>query len=98
MNGSAIDGRSVYIPKTPEVFAYDSDGDLLSDGRWDYTWDGENRLIAMQTRYGLPSGVPIVRLEFSYDYLSRRVQKRSYVPAGPPPPTDTATGVDAESG
>jgi YD repeat-containing protein len=24
----------VFVPRTPEVFAYDDDGDLISDGRW----------------------------------------------------------------
>ncbi len=32
------------LPKTPEQFTYDFDGNVLSDGRWNYTWDGENRL------------------------------------------------------
>jgi hypothetical protein len=62
-------------------------GNLTGDGRWDYTWNGENQLIAMQTKYGLPAAVPITRLEFSYDYLGRRVQKRLYTPTAAPPPT-----------
>ena len=35
---------NVFVPKTPEQFAYDSDGNLTNDGRWAYTWDAENRL------------------------------------------------------
>jgi YD repeat-containing protein len=38
------------IPGTPEEFVYDLDGNLISDGRWDYVWDGENRLISMTIR------------------------------------------------
>ena len=26
-----------FVPKTPETFTYDADGNLLSDGRWNYT-------------------------------------------------------------
>lgn len=75
--GSA--SRFMFLPKTPEVYTYDLDGNLTSDGRWDYTWDAENRLVAMQTHTAL-SPSPIAnadarRLEFTYDYLGRRVRK-----------------------
>jgi len=33
--------------KTSEVCAYDNDGNLLSDGRLTYAWNGENRLVAV---------------------------------------------------
>src|SRR5690606_2912570 len=48
----AAEGRK-YVPQTPEAFTYDDDGNLLSDGRWNYTWNGENRLVAME---GIASG------------------------------------------
>jgi YD repeat-containing protein len=31
-----------------ESLGYDDDGNLTSDARWTYTWDAENRLIAME--------------------------------------------------
>jgi YD repeat-containing protein len=40
----------VFVPKTPETFTYDADGNLLSDGRWNYTWDAENRLVGTPLR------------------------------------------------
>ena len=43
----------VVVAQTPEVFTYDDDGNLLSDGRFAYTWDGENRLIGAETLTGL---------------------------------------------
>lgn len=87
--GAKIDGlpyvysekRSVFLPATPELFRYDADGNLLSDGQWQYTWDAENRLIAIQTLPTLlaPGGpLPVSeykRLEFSYDSQSRRIRK-----------------------
>lgn len=96
LNGNAWQTGTVFIPKTPEQFAYDADGNLLSDGRWEYTWDGENRLIAMQTIAGLPSTLPIRRLEFKYDYMSRRVRKEVYQPTAVPAADDG--GKDGASG
>ena len=71
--GETATGK-VYLPQTPENFTYDDDGNLLSDGRWDYEWDGENRLIEMTAIGSFPAGVA-ERLEFSYDYQGRRIEK-----------------------
>ena len=51
---------------------YDFDGNMLGDGSWNFTWDAENRLIAAES----PAGA--TRLEFKYDYMSRRVEKKIY--------------------
>jgi RHS repeat-associated protein len=68
---------SAFLPKTPEQFTHDADGNLISDGRWQYTWDGENRLIAMETSAAVTSVLSVVRtrLEFVYDAGSRRIAK-----------------------
>ncbi|MBX3737165.1 MAG: RHS repeat-associated core domain-containing protein [Candidatus Didemnitutus sp.] len=73
--------RYSWLPQTPEVFQYDADGNLTADGRWSYTWDGENRLIRIETKPALvpPSGhFPLSqrrRIDFSYDGQGRRIQK-----------------------
>jgi RHS repeat-associated protein len=69
----SVTGHS-YVAKTPENFTYDADGNLSSDGRWNYTWDAENRLIGMQSLSGAPSG-SLLNLSFVYDYQGRRIQK-----------------------
>jgi RHS repeat-associated protein len=71
-------GGRVLLPPAVENFVYDDDGNLTSDGRWSYTWDAENRLASMQAAAGVPVDAK-TRLEFSYDYKSRRVQKKIYV-------------------
>ncbi|MBI2440538.1 MAG: hypothetical protein HYV35_04115 [Lentisphaerae bacterium] len=48
----------VFVAKTPEQFTYDDDGNMLSDGRFNYSWDCENRLIAAETLPDLPTSVP----------------------------------------
>ena len=65
----------VFVPATPEAYTYDADGNLLSDGRWSYTWDAENRLIAMETAVAV---APKARLEFAYDAESRRIRKQVF--------------------
>lgn len=61
-----------YLPKTAEVFYYDKDGNLTNDGRWIYTWDGENRLTKMTVNTNVG---PQYQLLFTYDSKGRRIQK-----------------------
>ena len=43
---------------------------MTSYNGWTYTWNGENRLIAAENSD--------TRLEFSYDYMGRRLEKKVY--------------------
>lgn len=45
----------VYLPQANESFSYDADGNLLTDGRWSYSWDAENRLLSMQAMASVPA-------------------------------------------
>jgi RHS repeat-associated protein len=68
----------VYLAKAQEIYGYDADGNLLSDGRWNYTWDAENRLASMEAIAAAPAEAK-KRLEFAYDYMGHRVQKKVFV-------------------
>jgi len=61
----------IFVPKTPELFTYDNDGNLLSDGRFTYTWNGENRLVS-----AVETGKQ--KIDFIYDYQGRRINKKVY--------------------
>jgi RHS repeat-associated protein len=78
-DGTTTTNLAAFVAGTPEPFTYDFDGNLTSDGRWDYTWDAESRLVAMQSHTTLsPTPLPNAdarRLEFVYDYRNRRVRK-----------------------
>lgn len=63
---------NVYVAQTPEQFSYDADGNLTNDGRWAYTWDGENRLVTMTVNTNVG---PQYQLKFAYDEQGRRIQK-----------------------
>lgn len=49
--------------------SYDYAGNLTSDATWFYYYDGENRLVVMIRQDNSK------RLEFTYDYMGRRVRK-----------------------
>jgi RHS repeat-associated protein len=66
-----------FVARTPETFGYDSDGNLINDGRLAYFWDAENRLIAAE-ELSSPSGRGRVRVENRYDSQSRRFRKLVY--------------------
>ena len=64
----------MFVPKTPEVFYYDLDGNLTNDGRWVYAWDAENRATSFTRNSSAPTGSR-VKLDCQYDSRSRRTQK-----------------------
>ena len=68
--------RDVFVAGTPEAFTYDDDGNLTQDGRWDYTWNAENRLVRLQTRTGLPPTLVRQQLVFNNDSDGRRIRQK----------------------
>lgn len=62
-----------YVPKTQEQFSYDYDGNLTNDGRFAYSWDAENRLVAMAANTSIG---PQQSFKFEYDAKGRRVRKQ----------------------
>lgn len=76
--------RPAFLPATPEDYDYDLDGNLTKDGAWSYTWDAENRLIAMESVSAVSSAQKR-RLEFAYDAQGRRISKVVSIPGTTPP-------------
>lgn len=74
---SASETRTGFLPQTPEEFDHDDDGNLKQDGRWDYHWDAENRLIGMVTRPDIATDFSELkkRITFAYDAQGRRIRK-----------------------
>lgn len=70
-------GGRAFVPAATESFSFDDDGNLLSDGRWTYAWDAENRLVSMEAHPNVPAEAKL-KLEFSYDAIGRRIQKKVY--------------------
>ncbi len=74
--GGTTTNRGLVFPDDDQQLTYDLDGNLTFDGIWNYEWDGENRLRAM-TMVAVANIAPTnrLKLEFTYDYQGRRVQK-----------------------
>jgi YD repeat-containing protein len=67
--------QAVFAPPTkPQAFQWDANGNLLNDGYRAYTWDGENRLTAIEmAAEAVSDGLPAQRSEFVYDGQGRRL-------------------------
>jgi RHS repeat-associated protein len=71
--------KAAFVAQPPEAFTHDLDGNLTLDARWSYSWDAENRLIAMETTpSAATAGVAKQKLELGYDGQSRRVSKKVF--------------------
>lgn len=74
--GSPTMTNNFWYAKTPTVPTYDLDGNLTNDGRWSFTWDGENRLIQVETTVAATTaGQPYTKLKFVYDWQGRRIAR-----------------------
>jgi RHS repeat-associated protein len=51
----AVESGAVFVPRTPESFSHDADGNLTHDGQWVYTWD----LAREIGRFGGAGGQPL---------------------------------------
>jgi RHS repeat-associated protein len=71
-NNTTINGN-LFVPRTPENYTFDLDGNQTTDGRWTYTWDAENRLTRMVANTAIG---PQQRVDFEYDWKGRRISKK----------------------
>ena len=61
-----------YTAVNAVVPVYDLDGNMTSYNGWNYTYNGENRLIVAE------NAATGVRVEADYDYMGRRIFKKVY--------------------
>jgi RHS repeat-associated protein len=69
--------HTAYLPPSIQQIQNDADGNMTTDGLWNYVYDAENRLVSMTaTQAAQTAGFPAQSRSFQYDYLNRRVQKQ----------------------
>jgi len=77
--GEVVPDRKLYLPPQAENYSHDLDGNMTGDGRWAYTWDGENRLTsASTTSSAYTAGVPGRKVEYTYDWMGRMIRRVGY--------------------
>lgn len=83
-SGDAAGSVQTWVPRATVVPTYDLDGNLTWDGRWIYTWDGENRLVSMisDTNAVTLGGAPNITVKFAYDWKGRRIGKTTETTVG----------------
>ena len=59
-----------YTAVNTEQPTYEADGNMLTRDGWAQVWNGENRLIEISKGN--------VKLQFAYDFMGRRVEKKVY--------------------
>jgi RHS repeat-associated protein len=67
---------TVTRPAAATQFTHDANGNMLGEVQWLYTWDAENRLVAVTPS---PPDAHTPKLTYVYDGLGRRRVKREYV-------------------
>ncbi len=82
-DGNTVSSEEIprLVPKASETnggeLSYDGRGNKTSDSIWEYTWDGLDRMSAVQTCTAIPAD-DRVKVTFAYDYAGRRASKTVY--------------------
>ena len=75
--------RKVWLAPASENFSYDVRGNLKTDSRWNYTWDGASRLRFIETSpTAIAAGVSPEKFGCRYDFMGRRIAKDVYAWTG----------------
>ena len=65
---------SVFVPAEETLLAYDDDGNMTFDGRFCYSWNGENRMIRAEEAVA-PTNRASTVITYAYDEQGRMVSK-----------------------
>ena len=76
-NGAPIEGGYQFVPPATNIPTYDEDGNLKTDARYTYTWDGENRLVSLTWTAAQSPDNHAGSITYTYDGLSRRIGRKS---------------------
>ena len=63
-SGGGTNSGNMFVPTATETYGYDADGNMTNDGRWNHTWDAENKLIRLVANTATG---PQQRIDFEYD-------------------------------
>jgi RHS repeat-associated core domain len=69
-----------YLESSPESFVYDNNGNLISDGRWIYSWNNNDHLVAVETNAAaVIAGVPREKYAYTYDWIGNKTKCEYFI-------------------
>jgi RHS repeat-associated protein len=74
---STTNTGNLLVAPTNQVFLHDADGNLTNDSVWVYTWNGENRLVKVESLASNPAASKR-KVEWEYDAQGRRIRQTTY--------------------
>jgi RHS repeat-associated protein len=74
VSASGVSKTAGYYVNTKKMLKYDANGNMITDGVWDYAWDSEDRLVGIKPANALVPGTALKTWEFGYDGFGRRVR------------------------
>jgi hypothetical protein len=79
---NALNQLTAQTGGTSASVTYRDNGNVAEDNGWEYTFDAENRLSGMRQKTGGTQ-----KLEFRYDYVGRRIEKKVFATLAATTPT-----------
>ena len=73
-DGEQRESGSVFVPAEETLLTYDDDGNMTFDGRFRYSWNGENRMIRVEEAVAPTNRAPTI-ITYAYDHQGRMVSK-----------------------
>ncbi len=73
-DGEQRESGSVFVPAEETLLTYDDDGNMTFDGRFRYSWNGENRMIRAEEAVVPTNRAPTI-ITYAYDEQGRMVSK-----------------------
>jgi RHS repeat-associated protein len=74
VSASGVSKTAGYFINTVKALKYDANGNMTTDGVWDYAWDADDRLIGIKPANAAVAGDALKTWDFAYDGFGRRVQ------------------------
>ena len=73
-DGEQRESGLVFVPASQTLPTYDDDGNMTFDGRFRYSWNGENRMIRTEETVFPTNRAPTI-ITYAYDHQGRMVSK-----------------------
>jgi RHS repeat-associated protein len=74
VSASGVSKTAGYFINTVKTLKYDANGNMTTDGVWDYAWDADDRLVGIKPANAAVAGDALKTWDFAYDGFGRRVQ------------------------